>query len=107
MSSYLDKYRTGNKSYLIYCYRGEIKVQRGYDQYGTFVLDNQNRWMSKTPYAHNIVSSYGKIIVDNEENIPQAAEKIKQHYIDKINDIEHKAVASLNNIQKMIIGGAI
>ena len=106
MSSYLDKYRKGHISWLVYAYKGEIKVQRGYNKYGTFILEKQNRWLSKTPIGYMKISSRGKVLVDCEEDIPKAVEMVKQYHIDKINEIENKAVTSLTNIQKMITGGA-
>jgi len=107
MSSYLDKYRKGHISWLVYAYKGEIKVQRGYNNYGTFVLETQNRWLSKTPSVYMQISSRGKVLVDREENIPAAENMVKQFYIDKINAIESKAVTSLANIQNIITGGAV
>lgn len=107
MSSYLDKYRTGGISWLVYAYKGEIKVRRGYNNYGTFVLEKQNRWLSKTPSRYMQISSRGKVLVDREEDIPKAKDMVKQFYIDKINVIESKAVTSLTNIQSVITGGAI
>ena len=107
MSSYLDKYRVGRISWLVYAYKGEIKVQRGYNNYGTFVLETQNRWLSKTPSAYMQISSRGKVLVDREENIPAAKSMVKQFHIDKIDAIKNKAVTSLANIQSVITGGEI
>ena len=107
MSSYLDKFRTGHIAWLVYAYKGKIKVQRGYTHYGAFILEKENRWLSKTPIDYMKISSRGKVLVNCEEDIPKAIEMVKQYHIDKINEIENKAVTSLTNIQKMITGGAI
>ena len=105
MSSYLDKYRVGHISWLVYANKGAIKVQQGYDNHGTFILADQNRWLSKTPLTHMQISSRGKVIVDREEDIPMAKDMIKRFYVEKIDSVKNKAVTSLANIGK--IGGAI
>lgn len=103
MSSYLDKYRTGRVSWLVYYYRGEIKVSRGYvANNGTFTLADRNSWQTQVPASYMKVSSAGKVLVRNEEDIPRAKMMIYEHYLGKIKDIEEKALSALYGIQKMV-----
>ena len=96
--------RIGTPCYLVYYHRGEIKVKHGlYNR--VFFPDNEYAWHSKVPHQFNVVSSRGKIIVRNAEDVPRAKEAVYQHYLNKIDDINNKAIASLSNIAKMIEGG--
>ena len=101
MASYLDEYRKVPISYLVYYYKGEIKVQRGHDNYGIFVVDDENRSYAKTPKRHYQVSSCGKIIVDREEDIPKAKEMLIEHYKNKLDSIKRQKDIAISNIEKL------
>ena len=104
MASYLDAYRRiGHKCWLVYYYKGEIKVHTGYDNYGTFVLADKNTWRSKTPKRHYQVNSYGKVIVDRKEDIPMAKQMLIEHYKERLKEIQHWNTATVSNIKKMIV----
>ena len=96
--------RTGIPCYLLYYYRGNIKVKHG-KWSGVFFPDNENACLTKVPQRFNVVSSRGKIIVRDAEDIPKAKEMLYQHYLNKIDDINHKATTSLTNIKKMVERG--
>ncbi|MBP5565173.1 MAG: hypothetical protein J6X45_05575 [Lachnospiraceae bacterium] len=102
MASYLDKYRRGAVYYLVYYYRGDIRVQAGYPDGKTFTLRDQNKWLVGCPHCCGYVNSKGKVLCRREEDIPAAKQMIREHYINKISEVENTAVSRLYNIQKMI-----
>lgn len=102
MASYLDKYRTGHKSWLVYYNKGELKVHYGWDNYGTFILDAPRCWCSKTPKRHYQVNSYGKVIVDREEDIPMAKQMLIEHYKERLETMDGWNTPTVRNIKKMI-----
>lgn len=110
MSSFLDKYKKGNPVFLIYYYKGEIKVKEGYVEtlydlpYAVrkFYPKDENKWHTGVPYGFGFVNSKGKILVKHKEDIPKAKQMIREHYTAKIDEVKDRAVASLMNIQNMI-----
>ena len=104
MSSFLDQYRVGKPKWLVYYNKGEILVSKGYSSdHHTFVLADRNTWLTTAPYEPMTLSKRGRVLVENEEDIPEAKRMIYEHYIGKIDDIKEKATLSLYNIQKMIM----
>lgn len=101
MASYLDKYKVGTPKWLVYYHKGEIKVKKGYLG-RCFYPEDQNTWMTTCPREYMKVTSKGRVLVRNEEDIPKAKEMIRQYYVGKISDIENIAIAQLTNIQKML-----
>ena len=110
MSSYLDKYKVGKTKYLIYYFRGEIKVKEGYVSTPNdipypetvFYPKNENTWQTGIPSCCGVVSSKGKIVVEHKEDIPKAIQMVQEHYIAKIEETRNKGITALMNIQKMI-----
>lgn len=110
MSSFIDKYKVGKTKYLIYYFRGEIKVKEGYVNTlndipypeTVFYPKNENTWQTGIPSCCGVVSSKGKIVVRNKEDIPKAVRMVQEHYIAKIDETQNKAITALTNIQKMI-----
>lgn len=93
--------RSGIPAYLVYYYHGEIKVKHG-NINGVFFPDNERAWHTKIPDKLYKVSSRGKILVLDKEDIPMAKRAIYNHYLKRIDEVSSKAVASLRNIQKMV-----
>lgn len=110
MSSFIDKYKVGKTKYLIYYFRGEIKVKEGYVNTPNdipypetvFYPKNENTWQTGIPSCCGVVSSKGKIVVKHKEDIPKAIQMVQEHYIAKIEETRNKGITALMNIQKMI-----
>lgn len=68
-------------SYLIYYYRGEIKVKAGYMDGVFFPLDKKHTWQTGVPDTPMVVNSKSKIWVKRTEDIPKAKELLKEHIL--------------------------
>ena len=102
MSSYLDKCRKYPTAWLVYFYRGEIKVRHGNtDGLNFYPLDSRT-WLTKCPIRTMEVSSRGKVLVWNKADIPRAKEMVYQHYLNKTDEVKDKALVALGNIKKMV-----
>lgn len=92
-------------AWLVYYYKGEIKVKKGYVRIGhTFYPIGENYWQCGIPERYMEVSSKGKVLVRHKEDIPIAKQMIYEHYLGKIDEVSTVTVRALNNIKKMIEG---
>lgn len=89
--------------WLVYYYRGEIKVRKGNVRLGhTFYPEDTDTWQCGIPERSMEVTSKGKVLVWNEEDIPKAKQMIFDHYLNKVDQVQGIAMSQLNNIRKMI-----
>lgn len=102
MSSFLDKYKVGKTSYLVYYHKGQIKVKEGYSGGMIFYPKDVNTWMSKCPARFMEINSRGKVLVSCKEDIPKARQMIIEHYRNKITEYQDSANRTIRNIGKMI-----
>lgn len=66
-------------SYLIYYYRGEIKVKEGYMGNNFYPLDKKYPYHTGVPHKPMIVNSKGKIWAKQKDDIPRAKELLKDY----------------------------
>ena len=103
MSGYLDEYKKNLPvRWLVYYYKGEIKVRHGKTDFKNFYPDDSRTWLTKCPIGNMQISSRGKVLVMDENDIPRAKEMVYQHYLKKIDAVKDKALAALGNIERMI-----
>lgn len=101
--SFLDKYRIGETKYLVYCYKGKIRVQEGYcGRDNCFVLVNEDRWLTTAPKEYMKVSEKGRVLVRNKEDIPIAKQMIREYYAGKVDEVKDRAIMALTNIKKIV-----
>ena len=88
-------------SYLIYYYRGEIKVKAGYMD-GVFCpLDNKHTWQTGVPHKPMVVNSKSKIWVKRTEDIPKAKELLKEHILNRYTETITKS-ADMTRLQNYL-----
>lgn len=101
--SFLDKYRIGETKYLVYYHKGEIKVQEGYTgSNNSFVLAHENRWMTTAPHEYMKITTNGRVLVRNKEDIPIAKQMIREYYAGKVDEVKDRAITALTNIKKIV-----
>lgn len=101
--SFLDKYRVGETKYLVYCHKGEIRVQEGYlGSNHSFVLANEDRWLTTAPYEYMKVTQKGRVLVKNKEDIPKAKQMIREYYAGKVDEVKDRAITALINIKRIV-----
>lgn len=89
--------------WLVYYFKGEIKVKKGNVRLGhTFYPEGERIWHCGIPSKPMVCTSKGKVLVWNEEDIPKAKEMIYQHYLKKVDEVKDIAVSALDNIRKMV-----
>ena len=91
-------------TYIVYTWRGEIKVKEGRMNYnGTFLPPKANSpWMSKCPREPMKINSYGKVWCKDKSQIPIAKEMVREHAIQRIESIENTYTSARRNIEKII-----
>lgn len=91
--------------YLVYYYKGDIKVKRGNVCLGgNFYPENEDIWHTHIPIRPMQVSSKGRVVCWRAEDIPKAKRMIYEHYLGKIDEVHTVAIRALSNIKKMIEG---
>ena len=90
-------------AWLVYYYKGEIKVKKGNVRIGhTFYPVEENIWHCGIPDKYMEVSSKGKVLVRQKEDIPKAIQMIFEHYLKKIDQVSMATIRAVENIKKMI-----
>ena len=92
-----------NLCYLVYRYKGQIKVKKGYDGRRVFYpASNVSVYQTGIPEEYMKVSSKGKVLVKDENDIPKAIQILKDHYSKKLDDVEHANGAAFSNTVSVI-----
>lgn len=95
--------RHGVECYLVYRYKNEIRVRHGVKN-GTFFPDNHPTWMTGIPDQYMTVSSSGKVLVKNENDILEAVEMLREHYRKKVENVKHTSNTTTKNIIECVEG---
>ena len=89
----------GTPGYLIYRYKGEIRVKKGIKGRYVFYPDNQPySWMTNCPERFGEVTSAGRILVKHENDILEGVEMLREHYRKKIENVQHTSSTTIKNI---------
>ena len=96
----------GRDGYLVYRYKDTIKVRKGKPSHVFYYKDEKNTWHYQTgiPYKSMVVTSKGKVLVYDENDIPKAIEMLKEYYRNKLSEIKERNITSIANTYK-VIGG--
>jgi len=89
-------------AYLIYRYKGEIRVKKGRAGRVFYPDYNPHIWNTNCPTEFNKVTSAGRILVRTEDEIPEAVEMLRNHYRSKVNSVQHTVDVSIKNIMNCI-----
>ena len=99
----LDTVINGPIGYLVYQYKGQIKVKKGRVGWNFYpVNENPSHYMTGIPTRYNVVTSKGKILVRNENDIPEAVTKLQEYYAKRRDEIERKGYTANKNIVSII-----
>lgn len=84
-------------AYLVYRYRGEIRVKRGKAGRVFYPDNNPYTWNTNCPHEFMKVTSYGRILARTEKEVPLAIDILRNYYEDKYDETLHIAETSIRN----------
>ena len=84
-------------AWLVYYYRGEIKVKHGTVGLN-FYPDNSYSWQTGIPTEYMKINRAGKILVENEDDLPKAKEMLKTYYLNKEASVKQEYERRLKNL---------
>ena len=103
--------------YLMYIYRGHLKIRKGtINEYGNFIPeDNPKTYMTEMPFdyyldnkyrpymPHTVCDKYmfGKVLFENEEDIPKWKNFFKELYSNKIKGSPYKKQMWANLVSEL------
>ena len=90
--------------YLIYRYKGEIRVKEGWAGItGVFYPKNQPyTWMTQMPTEYNHITSSGRLLVKNENDILEGVEKLRDYYRKRYGNVCDTSNKTIQNITECI-----
>jgi hypothetical protein len=91
-----------NLAYLVYRYKGQILVKKGYKSSVFYSANNVSHYHTGIPDEFMKVNSKGKILVKNEEDIPKAIKMLQEYYANKLTEVGHNSVMATNNTLDVI-----
>lgn len=96
----------GRDGYLVYRYKDTIKVRKGKPSHVFYYKDDKNTWHYQTgiPDKPMVVTSKGRVLVYDENDIPKAIEMLKEYYRNKLQETKERNITSIANTYK-VIGG--
>ena len=97
----------GRECYLVYRYKGEIRVRHGIKGGGlghVFYPDNHPSWMTNIPEEYMKVTSAGRVLVKHEDDILEAVEMLREHYRKKVENVQHTSSTTMKNIMECVEG---
>lgn len=96
----------GRDGYLVYRYKDTIKVRKGKPAHVFYYKDEKNTWHYQTgiPDIPMIVTSKGRVLCYDENDIPKAIEMLKEYYRNKLLEIKKRSITSMANTYS-VIGG--
>ena len=93
----------GIACYLIYRYKGEIRVKKGIKGRYVFYPDsNPYTWMTSCPQEFMYINSCGRVLVRYKSNIRKGVDKVRDYYAEKLNDPDHMSPTTLKYITECI-----
>lgn len=94
---------SGPIAYLIYQFRGQIKVKEGRVGWNFYPTGSiPSHYMTGVPRRYDVVTSKGKILVRNKEDIPEAIAKLQAYYAKRREDIECRGYQANKNVVSII-----
>lgn len=91
--------------YLVYAWRGQIKVRAGKVLASFYPIDKTGRtvsyWLTKIPRSYMEVNSYGKVLCRSEEEIPQAVEMVRKYHESRKAAVIERDVVALSHINSI------
>lgn len=92
----------GILGYLIYQYKGEIKIKKGKIGRNFYPLSKPSTYQTGIPSEIMKVSSTGKVLVTDEKDIPEAVNMLQKYYLLKKQEVKDRTEAANRNIESII-----
>lgn len=96
--------KLGRDCYLVYRYKGEIRVRHGIKGRYVFYPDNHPSWMTNIPEEYMKVTSAGRVLVKHENDVLEAVEMLREHYRKKVENVQHTSSTTMKNIMECVEG---